>query len=184
MTIEFASAADQWLESRCYQTPSALHGWLVGFLASGARLTAEAWIGEAQDYLELEENADPALAALLLTMYEEMLASLSAEDMTFQPLLPEDDDADVDEQVDCLAEWSKGFLDGFGASGLASGKLPDDVVEVLRDLDAFSQATIDDPQDPQNPQLYLALTEHARVAALTVFYAFNKPAESAPGIVH
>ena len=38
MTIEFSAAADLWLESRCYQTPSALHGWLTGYLASGARL--------------------------------------------------------------------------------------------------------------------------------------------------
>ena len=49
MTIEFSAAADLWLESRCYQTPSALHGWLTGYLASGARLKPADWLVEAQE---------------------------------------------------------------------------------------------------------------------------------------
>lgn len=176
MTLDFTNAADVWLESRCYQTPSALHGWLAGYLAAGARLTAAQWQQEAIDYLELDEQPNDAMSALLVTMYEQVLAELSAEDMQFQLWLPSDDDADVDEQVDCLAQWSKGFLDGFGASGRAQGGVADDVMEVLRDLDAFSQASVEDPTDVSNAALYLELTEHARLAALTVFYGMNQVA--------
>jgi uncharacterized protein YgfB (UPF0149 family) len=61
--------------------------------------------------------------------------------------------------------------------------VPEDVLEVLQDLDAFSQASLDDPQDPQNEMLYLELAEHARVAALTVFYGMNKTAP-APKTLH
>ena len=59
--------------------------------------------------------------------------------MEFLPLLPSDDEADVDEQVESLAQWSKGFLDGFGAAGRISKASPEDVAEVLQDLDAFSK---------------------------------------------
>ncbi|WP_420588984.1 UPF0149 family protein [Bacterioplanoides sp.] len=178
MNIDFSDIADLWLESRCYQTPSALHGWLTGYLSAGARLTTENWLREAEDYLELDEAPQDKLKAALVDFYDQVLKGLSGEDMTYQPLLPPDDEADVVEQVDCLAEWSKGFLDGIGASGKLQGnKLAEDVTEVLRDLDAFSNATIEDPKDPDNEALYLELAEHARISALTVFYGMNqKPA--------
>lgn len=180
MNIDFNSAADLWVEAGCFQTPSALQGWLTGYLAAGGRLTAAAWLLEAQDYLELENAPDEKLSALLAAFYEDVLQGLAGDAMEFTLLLPADEDADIDEQVECLAQWSKGFLDGFGASGRVQGKVPEDVMEVLQDLDAFSQAQLEDPQDPQNELLYLELAEHARVAALTVFYAMNQQAPAAP----
>lgn len=184
MTIDFNAAADLWVESRCYQTPSALQGWLTGYLAAGGRLSAEAWLQEAQEYLELEEAPSDALRALLQEFYNDVLQGLAGDSLEFTLLLPADEDADIDEQVECLAQWSKGFLDGFGASGKIQDKVPDDVLEVLQDLDAFSQAELEDVQDPQNELLYLELAEHARVAALTVFYAMNQQVTPAPTTLH
>jgi len=183
MTIEYPALADLWDDTGCYQTPSALHGWLTGYLASGARLSGEAWLAEAMDYLEIEE-APGGLKAVLTELYGQMLKQMQAEDMSYGLLLPDDEEADIDEQVECLAQWSKGFLDGFGASGKVSGRPDEEVLEVLQDLDAFSQAQIEDVNDPENAQLFLELAEHARVAALTVFYAFNSPAPKAPETLH
>lgn len=177
MTIDFNALADLWVEARCFSSPSALHGWLTGYLASGARLSSSAWLLEAEQYLELDSAPSDSLAAVLDKFYETVLTELASESMAYQLLLPADEDADVDEQVECLAQWSKGFLDGFGASGNIQGKLPEDVFEVLQDLDAFSQASLED-HDPGNEMLYLELVEHARVAALTVFYTLN---QAAPG---
>lgn len=185
MAIDFITAADVWVEARCYQTPSALQGWLTGYLASGARLSQEQWLIEAHTYLEIEEDELPdALRAILVPFYDDVLRGLAGDSLEFALLLPSDEDADIDEQVQCLSQWSKGFLDGFGASGKVQGKVPDDVLEVLQDLDAFSQAELDDPQDPQNELLYLELAEHARVAALTVFYVMNQQTPPAPQILH
>tara|TARA_R110002050_G_scaffold52358_7_gene119527 strand:- start:1058 stop:1612 length:555 start_codon:yes stop_codon:yes gene_type:complete len=184
MKIDFASTADIWLEARCYQSPSALHGWLSGYLASGSRLTHKQWLTEATDYLELEASPEPPLSDMLPEFYDWVLAVISAEEMAYSPLLPSDEDADVAEQVECLAEWSKGFLDGFGASERSAGQLPEDVVEVLRDLDAFSQAQVDDLDDAGNEGMYLDLSEHARVAALTVFYNMNRSAGSSSTTLH
>lgn len=177
MALNFNTLADLWVAAGCYQSPSALHGWLTGYLASGARLSAETWHCEAYDYLELEDDAVPALLQQLTDMYSQLLAELAGDSMAYQLLLPADEDADIDEQVDCLAQWSKGFLDGFGAAGTIQGELPEDVAEVLQDLDAFSQAELDNT-DPSNELLYMELAEHARIAALTVFYALNQAAPS------
>lgn len=177
MSIHFNLLADQWLEARCFSSPSSLHGWLTGFLSSGARLTPEHWLTEVENYLELDHTPEETFAALLQQLYQHVLKELAGDAMEYQLLLPADEDADIDEQVECLAQWSKGFLDGFGASGNIQGELPDDVHEVLQDLDAFSQAQLED-HDPSNELLYLELVEHARVAALTVFYALNQAAPS------
>lgn len=173
MKIDFNLFADQWLEARCFSTPSALQGWLTGFLASGARLNPTQWQQEAIQYLELDSTPSETFSGLLQQLYPAVLSSLAGDALDFQLLLPADEDADIDEQVECLAQWSKGFLDGFGAAGNIQGELPDDVHEVLQDLDAFSQAQLED-HDPSNELIYLELVEHARVAALTVFYALNQ----------
>lgn len=178
MGLEFNQLADTWLEAGCHQSPSALHGWLAGYLAAGARLNTTQWLTEAQDYLELDNAPDAKLHNALVDFYDRVLLAIAGESMDFTLLLPSDDDADVDEQVECLAQWSKGFLDGVGASGHIQGQLPEDISEVLQDLDAFSQASLDDPKDPENEILYLELVEHARLAALTVFYALNQPTPS------
>ncbi|WP_189388689.1 UPF0149 family protein [Bacterioplanes sanyensis] len=172
--MDFSDLADTWLQARCFQSPSALHGWLTGYLAAGARLKPEAWIREALDYLELEEAPEESLSQALAKFYPNVLQSLAQEDMSYEPLLPSEEEADVDEQLDCLAQWSKGFLDGFGAAGNVSGQLPEDVTEVLRDLDAFTGATLEDPADPENEFLLQQIAEHARMAALTVFYSLNQ----------
>ncbi|ASP37761.1 hypothetical protein CHH28_03315 [Bacterioplanes sanyensis] len=180
----FSDLADIWLQARCFQTPSALHGWLTGFLSAGGRLKPDAWMREASDYLEMEDALDDGLSQALANFYPAVLQSLAQENMQFQPLLPDDDDADVDEQLDCLVQWSKGFLDGFGASGNVQGQLPADVTEVLRDLDAFTGATLEDPADPENEFLLQQLTEHARMAALTVFYSLNQSPQSPAQPLH
>ena len=182
MKVEFSKADELWDEAECYQSPSALHGWLTGHLAAGARPTRQQWLDESYTYLELEDECPEALSQFLTAMHDDALSGLMSEDMYYKPLLPTDDDADVIEQVECLAQWSKGFLDGFGASGVKADQLGDDVFEVLRDLDAFSQASIDDPQAVDNEVIYAELAEHARISALTVFYSLNRQPPASPAL--
>lgn len=182
MSIEFAQADELWMDDECFQSPSALHGWLTGHLAAGARPSRGQWLDEAQQYLELEDSPSDKLKHLLEALHDEVLSSLVSEDMHYTLLLPTDEDADIEEQVECLAQWSKGFLDGFGASGIKADSLKDDVMEVLRDLDAFSQASIEDPTSPDNELIYAELSEHARISALTVFYSMNSMPPTSPAL--
>ena len=138
------------------------------------------WLSEAQAILSLDGDISPNLHNALMDFYEQVVTDLSHENMAYSLLLPADEDADIDEQVDCLAQWSQGFLTGFGYAGRAQQSLSSDVMEVLEDLAAFAQAELDDPKDPSNETLYFELVEHARVAALTVFYALNSTSHSAP----
>ena len=180
MSLDYNDLADLWVESECYQTPSALHGWLTGHLAAGARLQPANWLSEAKELLSLEGDIKPELHNALIEMLEWVLQDLTSQDMSYALLLPSDDDADVDDQVECLAQWFEGFLTGFGYAGRVQKTIPEDVQEVLEHLAAFAQAELDDHTDPENEALYSELVEHARIAALTVFYSMNTSTHSAP----
>ncbi len=165
-------------------SPSGLHGWLTGYLCTGARLTDEQWQAEAENYLETPESLPKPVQSLMTVFYGWVLKGLENESMNFTLFLPESDDCELSQQVDAMAQWSKGFLDGFGAAGKFSGKLDDETREVLQHFDAFSQVELtadDSPEDSED--LLHELVEHARVAALTVFLACNEPEAVEPKII-
>lgn len=68
------------------------------------------------------------------------LEGLAAEDLSFSLLLPEDD-APLDMRVDALAEWTGGFLAGFGVTMAHRDwdALPEEAQEVIDDLAAVTE---------------------------------------------
>lgn len=184
ISIPFHQFANAMVTINALGSPSGLHGWLTGYLCTGARLTDEQWQVEAENYLETPEPLPKAVQSLMTVFYGWVLKGLENESMNFTLFLPESDDCELSQQVDAMAQWSKGFLDGFGAAGKFSGKLDDDTREVLQHFDAFSQVELtadDSPEDSED--LLHELVEHARVAALTVFLAFNEPEAVEPKII-
>ena len=110
----------------------------------------------------------------MLAFYQDELKSLQSEDMDFALLLP-DDEEDFTVRMQAFADWAKGFLDGFGASGRVNeAHMDEEVVEVLRHYDAFSYGIEDDEIDDDGELLFTELVEHARVTALFLFYHFNQ----------
>jgi uncharacterized protein YgfB (UPF0149 family) len=184
ISIPFHQFANAMVTIGALGSPSGLHGWLTGYLSTGARLTDEQWQTEAENYLETPEALPKPVQSLMTVFYGWVLKGLENESMNYTLFMPESDDCELSQQVDALAQWSKGFLDGFGAAGKFSGKLDDDTKEVLQHFDAFSQVeltTEDSPEDSED--LLQELVEHARVAALTVFLAFNEPEAVEPKVI-
>jgi uncharacterized protein YgfB (UPF0149 family) len=173
ISLPFDQFANAMVKIGALGSPSGLHGWLTGYLASGARLNNAEWQREAEQYLETPEALPAAVQSLMTVFYGWVLQGLQDESMSFKLFLPDEDDAEFAQRVDALADWSKGFLDGFGAAGKVQ-QLDDEVQEVLQHFDAFSQASADEEDDVDEGML-LELVEHARVMALTVFLAFNEP---------
>ena len=196
ISIPFHQFANAMVAINALGSPSGLHGWLTGYLSTGARLSDAEWQVEAENYLETPETLPKPVQSLMTVFYGWVLQGLKNESMNFTLFLPESDDCELSQQVDAMAQWCKGFLDGFGAAGKVSGKLDTETREVLQHFDAFSQVELtadDSPEDSED--LLHELVEHARVAALTVFLAFNAPdvgetkiidedAPSGPGQLH
>lgn len=158
-------------------SPSALQGWLAGYLSTGARLSKEQWLAESAEYLALPDAWNDKSKLPVLGFYQDELKQLESQELAYQLLMPSDEE-DFSVRMQAFAEWSKGFLDGFGASGrIAEADITEEVMEILKHYDAFSYGIEEDDLDDDSERLFTELVEHARVTALFMFYHFNQKQE-------
>lgn len=144
------------------------HGTLAGCLCAAAGYRFEDWL---LDILP-EGRAQPPAMAALEALYDSTAGALSALDMAFQPLLPEDAQP-IDERTGALATWCQGFLYGLGSGTGATQDvidLPGEVGAVVTDIMAISRAVVDPEQaEEENEAAYAELVEFVRVGVQVVF---------------
>ncbi|MDH3644782.1 MAG: UPF0149 family protein [Gammaproteobacteria bacterium] len=123
--------------------------------------------------------------------------ALQAEDMSFAPLLP-DDDVELEQRLDAVAEWCAGFLAGFGAAGMAREMsslevLPEEIQEIVGDLSAITDIDVDGIAGAQDDAEYgdadqdsieedlIQIHEFVKVGVLLIFSMINLPQDDSPG---
>ena len=151
--FDFDEFSNHLLEQGLQSSPSEIHGCLTGLLASGAPAEAEFALVALTDVLDLSVHGE--LAAQTMDLYTVTAAALVDEEFDFHPLLP-DDDTEVAERTLALSGWCRGFLGGF-AQGSASrpesdAKLSRDCREILKDIEAFSHADVDDERNEEESE--------------------------------
>lgn len=183
---EFERWANVFTAHKAFSHPSELHGALCGRLAAGSRLEDQDWLAMVCEHMGLPESAaDEAddLSVFMNDAYEQALAFLKSADMSFHPLLPDDDYA-LDQRLEALVAWVRGFLEGMALSaGESLGEAPDEIRELIADMVAISQVSEEEASDHESEQQMLEITEYIRLGALAVFTEFNppeKPASHAP----
>jgi hypothetical protein len=157
------------------QTAAELHGFLAGQLAAGKRLSRSEWLRSANEEADLSQNPDEVAGDSLYQLYRTTLSALQSGELSFHPLLPDDDVALV-ERVEGLGQWCQGFLTGFGLAG-AKLKIDADLAEALRDLAAIAQvgASDEDAQDSSESDLF-SICEYVRLTAVEIFAEYNAAA--------
>lgn len=183
---EFERWANVFTTHKAFSHPSELHGALCGRLAAGSRIEEDEWLVMVCEHMGLpettvEENED--LSVFMNEAYEQALAFLKSADMSFHPLLPDDDYA-IDQRLEALVAWVRGFLEGMALSaGESLGEAPEEIRELIEDMVAISQVSEDQESDQESEQQLVDITEYIRLGALAVFTEFNppeKPASQAP----
>lgn len=154
--------------------PASIQGFFAGYVSSGKRLNRSQIQDLSTQYLNQEQTLKPEFYDSLYGLYQQTLSDLSSVDMDFELLIASDEDADIDEQTEQVAAWCQGFLDGLGSAGITGSQLDKDTQEVLADFDAITQVQVSDPENPENIELFEHLKEHCKMAALSVFYQFNR----------
>ena len=101
------------------------------------------------------------------------LEALHAEDLSFAPLLP-DDDADLAQRLEALGDWCGAFLAGF-ASGtrfqeLGEEQIPEEAREIIGDFTYIANVDGSDTGDDEDPESaerdYAEVHEYVKVGAL------------------
>lgn len=177
-----AAAFEQWANvftaHQAFSHPSELHGALCGRLAAGTRMQQEDWFGMVCEHMGLPPNVageSATLSEFMALAYEDTLERLKSADMSFRPLLPDDDYA-IEQRLEALISWVRGFLEGMALSAGASlGQAPDEIRELIEDLVAISQLSEQEEQDDESEQQLMEITEYVRLGALSVFTEFNPP---------
>lgn len=177
-TTAFEQWANVFTAHQAFSHPSELHGALCGRLAAGARIQEDDWLAMVCEHMGLpltgaEDSA--TLKDFMLTAYGEALEQLRSADMSFRPLLPDDDYA-IEQQLEALISWVRGFLEGMALSaGESLGQAPDEIRELIEDLVAISQLSDEEEQDNESEQQLMEIIEYVRLGALSVFTEFNPP---------
>ncbi len=181
-----AAAFERWANMftahKAFSHPSELHGVLCGRLAAGARIDESEWLAMVCEHMGLPETAtgeSDDLREFVQAAYDQTLALLKAADMSFHPLLPDDDYA-IDQRLEALTSWVRGFLEGMALSaGESLGQAPDEIRELIEDMVAISQVSEDEEPDDESEHQLIEIVEYVRLGALAVFTEFNPPEKPA-----
>lgn len=160
-------------------SPSYLHGSIAGVLAAGKRMKQEDWLDWALDQMAPREEVEESHITILQGLYFKTLSEFEDEGLAFELIQPDEDTPMLD-RLHALSDWAGSFLGAFGATGVVQemSDMPATLQEILEDLaeiakvDAASAEEMDDAE-----QDMLAVAEHVRISAITVFLEYNEPTE-------
>ena len=171
--FDFDELANHLLEQGLETSPSRIHGCLTGLLAAGAARERELALAALADGMDLHLHGE--LAEQVMGLYAVTAAALTDEEFDFHLLLP-DDEVDIQQRTDAMAQWCKGFLAGFALvaaseeEGQAPAAMSADSAEILKDIAAIAEASVDEEaEEEESEQSYFELVEYLRFAVLNVF---------------
>lgn len=181
--VAFERWANVFTAHKAFSHPSELHGVLCGRLAAGSRIEKEEWLAMVCEHMGLPLSATEESAELrdfMEAAYRQTLELMKAADMSFYPLLPDDDYA-IEQRLEALTSWVRGFLEGMALSaGESLGEAPDEIRELIEDFVAISQVSEDEEADDESEQQLTEIMEYVRLGALAVFTEFNPPERPSP----
>jgi uncharacterized protein len=164
-----------------------LHGGVCGALCTGGVAAASRWLVGVFDDEQLAAPA--ALVGDLDELVSTSAKMLDENELAFEPLLPSDDSL-LAEQVEALAAWCQGFLNGIGSAGPAvvrDSAEREAIAEILRDFAEIARAGLSDEEASGEGQPDFALAEiqeYIRVSVQIVFEELAPLRLSPPPDVH
>ncbi len=156
-------------------TAAGSHGIICGVLAIDAEAPNETWVRAIIAY---EPDADAPFVECeqgLLELYDATREQLNDTELGFELLLPNDDIVSLTQRTVALTQWCEGFMLGAGLAGLkADDKIPDDCVEILKDISEITKAKVNHAVEDQDAAAYIEIVEYLRVGVM-LFYEEIQP---------
>jgi uncharacterized protein YgfB (UPF0149 family) len=181
--LQFDDLAELFVKMGSTLSPTYLHGSIAGVLSAGKRMTQEDWVDWALDQMAPSEEVQEAHVTIIQGLYFKTLSELEDESLAFSLILPGEDAPMVD-RLQALSEWSGSYLGAFGATGVVqeTSDMPATLQEILEDLSEIAQVDATSAEELSSAEDdFIAVAEHVRVSALTVFLEYNEPPATEPG---
>ncbi len=175
--LHFDDLAELFVKMGSTLSPTYLHGSIAGVLSAGKRMTQEDWVDWALDQMAPTEEVQEAHVTVIQGLYFKTLSELEDESLAFSLMLPGEDAPMVD-RLQALSDWAGSYLGAFGATGIVqeTSDMPATLQEILEDLSEIAQVDATSAEDLSSAEDdFIAVAEHVRVSALTVFLEYNEP---------
>ena len=167
--LDFSTVADVFLAHGSLQSPAFLDGRLGAGLAL-YDLPADQWLEDVCAALGVEQPRDREDGEVLLNWRRQSLDALSAAELNYEPLLP-DEMFSIVERARGLREWTLGFLEVVGEVSPETREAwsanLNEAIEDLETIATLDELALDDDADNEND--LFALTEHTRMAAMLLY---------------
>jgi len=172
MADSAASLFDQWerwlAQEQMVISAAELHGMLTGLLASGQRAAGSEWLPILADLANDGEEFSVAMKGRLEQLGNTIRTDLGCPEITFQTLLPTDDEPLSDRLV-ALTEWAQCFLVGFGINQQNLQKASKDLREGIQDLAEIARLDPDAVADEESERSFYEVAEYVRITAIMCF---------------
>jgi uncharacterized protein YgfB (UPF0149 family) len=143
---------------------SECHGFVCGQLC-GTDAPDEELLREFVDPRCADDKVAEACYGDVRSLVEETREQMWSGDFALALLLP-DDDTGMEERVEALAGWCRGFLSGFGLlEGLPSDAFSVDLREWLGDMALIARAGVERP-DEDDEMAFVQVADHVRTGVL------------------
>ncbi|MBI1733005.1 MAG: UPF0149 family protein [Gammaproteobacteria bacterium] len=172
--IDYRQLGEALRAAGCEVSAAECQGFLCGQLCGpgdpGDELWREFLDPRAAEDLPVEDCYED-----VRLLFEEIREQMWSGDFSFALLLPEDD-VRMEERVEAIAGWCRGFLCGFGlVEELPLRVLPDGVQEWLHDLEMIARAGVEQP-DADDELALAQVAEHVRTGFLLTLEELRGPA--------
>lgn len=166
--------AQQLLEKNgIFVMPAEVHGLVSGLLACGLDIDEKDYLGLLSDVLNDGLSFERSLKPWLSSLYSDVVARFSKEQLQFDLLLPDEEESLID-QANALVAWVNGFLLGFGLKQQDYGKLSGDVKEVIQDFTEISRLDTHFEESEEDKQALHEVIEYVRVSSMLCFAELGK----------
>jgi yecA family protein len=143
------------------------HGLLTGMLSLSNPNKAEVW---RDALLENLDCATPSKSQwnIISAASTQIQEDFTEHNFGFKLLLP-DDDIPLNERVDALSLWCRGYLSGLGLVGVTKEDLANEVIqELVNDISHIAHVSIETDSSEDDESNYMELVEYIRVAVQNI----------------
>ncbi|WP_018691644.1 UPF0149 family protein [Algicola sagamiensis] len=167
-TFSFDGLLKQLERNKIEAEPSEVHGLLTGMLCGGVKINSEEWLGAMSDMINDGQAFSKEGNSLLFSVFHTSLQSLQDKELTFEPILPRDDET-ISERIEHLILWVQSFLVGFGLNMTDLSTVSDDVREVVEDFAELTRLDTELEPSTESEDAYHEVVEYIRISTLLCF---------------
>lgn len=161
-------------ENNIIATPAELHGHASGMIVVNRDVDVDEWVDLIMTDYCFEGGDKAKLLPVLGALFDYAKDKLKADNYTFNPLLPSDDN-ELAFRLEALSTWCASFLTGMAFGGLKSdANMQQEVHEFILDLEKISKVDTFAGDTQGEEADFIELVEYVKAGSILLYSEFDE----------